>query len=630
MAMVFKSKKETSEPLKKNMANPGPGEYIPQTLKKKYFIKKKLSNYKNNEINNNTFYSRNTNPGPGEYFQNDIPKYKKFEMISNNEKPKIFLNENTISENFGEKLGFKTTAKRFKDNDFITPGPGAYFPLINKFYSTNFIKKLKYNFKPRQIVRNKYEHNLIPSIPSKTQKYGFNILDDGKIVPKKAPNFNQTFTGEKGDTVGPGYYELKLNNELYKSSPQWTIAKEGKGSTSLVSTNYSDNDKFFNNNSSNLLSSITANKFYVDDNLNIKESSPYNISNYSFNSNYSYSNSQHNWNNLNININKIDKEYNISDNLNINKFKRIPLTNIFHTRYNKINDENIKKDASRTFFKLNNNPGPGCYIDIFKSSSFNYAIIPENQQFFGSNSKRFNYKTKSMNDMNINHIYNQENQKENKRIKIKKIKELSPPFSSSEERFKSSYIFNEKASYPSPFNYYPNKIKKAKSFSNFNKFGTNEIRFIVKKEIKMKNEIPGPGTYDPEQIKSHINTKKMILTNEYNNKIDVYKNDINYNLNTIEYKNLKKSTSTNLKNVLFNRTIPTSKNYLNYKKISPSPGQYYKDKKYEIKQTNPPFHSSSNKIFKFTFSENNNVGPGQYNRDSYFDWNKKSFNLSYN
>ena len=145
----------------------------------------------------------------------------------------------------------------------------------------------------------------------------------------------------------------------------------------------------------------------------------------------------------------------------------------------------------------------------------------------------------------------------------------------------------------------------------------------------MKNEIPGPGTYDPEQIKSHINTKKMILTNEYNNKIDVYKNDINYNLNTIEYKNLKKSTSTNLKNVLFNRTIPTSKNYLNYKKISPSPGQYYKDKKYEIKQTNPPFHSSSNKIFKFNFSKINNVGPGQYNKDSYFDWNKKSFNLSY-
>ena len=36
----------------------------------------------------------------------------------------------------------------------------------------------------------------------------------------------------------------------------------------------------------------------------------------------------------------------------------------------------------------------------------------------------------------------------------------------------------------------------------------------------MKNEIPGPGTYDPEQIKSHINTKKMILTNEYNNKME--------------------------------------------------------------------------------------------------------------
>ena len=35
MAMVFKSKKETSEIIKKDLYHPGPGDYLPITIKNK-------------------------------------------------------------------------------------------------------------------------------------------------------------------------------------------------------------------------------------------------------------------------------------------------------------------------------------------------------------------------------------------------------------------------------------------------------------------------------------------------------------------------------------------------------------------------------------------------------------------
>ena len=147
------------------------------------------------------------------------------------------------------------------------------------------------------------------------------------------------------------------------------------------------------------------------------------------------------------------------------------------------------------------------------------------------------------------------------------------------------------------------------SLRNFTKFGTCETKFVEKKDFKWKKEIPGPGTYNPEKIKNHINTKKMIKTKDYNNKIDIYKNQLNYQADTIEYKNYKKSMSC--------------------KNISPLPGFYYVDKIYEAKQSIAPFNSSSNKKFSFLSSYSNYNGPCQYRRDSYFDWNKKSFNISY-
>lgn len=628
MAMVFKSEKNLIEPLKKNKDNPGPGEYLPQTKYKKIKINQEpfLSTI------NGTIHRRNNFPGPGSYYQDDILiKYLKNiqnqKILDNNDKKyssqtkrNMFNDEKKI-----EKLGFNSKSKRFNIIIEQNPGPGYYFPKINKYYKnkTLKIKEDEYNSKQRQKSKIKNEFNLIPTIPSKNQKYGFDILEDGKILQKKDPNLYKLFTGEKGDTVGPGTYEVEKKNELYKTRPQWTMSKDIRNcyitnwenmskieTSSLISTNHTDYPNNFNN--SNLLSSITASKFFIDDKLNVFELSPYNISNYSI-SNYD---SQTNLNNSNINLSC--NIGNVSNNKNNNSINKSINNNTF-------NNEKYRKISSRELFKINDNPGPGFYIDRFKQSSFKFKYIPENKQFFGSKIERFH---------NINNSYDYYYNDDNYLINDNNIKSKSticfPAFSSVEQRFKIPLSIKEKISNPSPCQYNP-KIKKNKSFSNFDKFNTSTKRFIIDNNLKYKNGLPGPGCYNPEEIKKHISTKKFIISNntKKHNKTNNDFYPINYNIHTIEYNNNKKLNSTNLKNVTFFKCNPGIAKSMSCKHFGPSPGTYYRDKKYEFKQIIPPFNRSSEKKVEFTKKSIVKGGPGQYNHDSYFDWNKKTFNISY-
>ena len=203
--MICKSKKTLSEPLTRNSEFPGPGEYLPLTKNKKIQLYKEpfLSTI------NGTFHPRNNFPGPGAYYNDDfLNKY-----LKNN------INEKTINNNKantkynypnGNKpnLGFNSTAKRFNKLIINNPGPGQYFPKINKFLKNKLdkIKKEEFNSKKRQKGKILNKIDAISSIPSKDQKYGFNILEDGKIIKNKDPNLSKTFTGEKGDSVGPGSY----------------------------------------------------------------------------------------------------------------------------------------------------------------------------------------------------------------------------------------------------------------------------------------------------------------------------------------------------------------------------------------------------------------------------------------
>ena len=625
MAMVFKSKKDLIEPLQKDKEKPGPGDYLPQTEDKKIHINKEpfLSTI------NGTFRQRNNYPGPGSYYQDDILiKYLKNiqneKITDNNDKREI--NKNIYETRNRDKLGFNSKTKRF--NIFIdsnNPGPGYYFPKINKYYKNklNKIKEEEYNSKQRQFMKITKEFKLIPTIPSKNQKFGFDILEDGKIIQKKDPNLYQTFSGEKGDTVGPGTYEVVKKNDLYKTRPIWTMSKDVRNCyitnwenlskieppPSLISTNHSDHSSNFNN--SNLLSSITANKFFVDDNLNVKELSPYNISNYSI-SNYD---SQTNFNNnsfMNF-ANFTHKKLNTN-----NK----PITNNLY--YN----EKYKKIPSRQIYNIKNTPGPGFYIDRFKHSSFRFKSVPENKQFFGSRLERFYNINKSYDYYNyIDDSYADEN-----KTKSNSFNSLAP-FTCKDQRFKTPYYLREKFENPSPFDYNNNKMKKTKSFSNFEKFNTSQKRFIEEKNVKWRNDLPGPGYYNPDKIRKHISTKKIINPiNKKSNKdksLNIYINPINYKINTIEYLNNRKTNSTNLKNVTFFRCNPKINKSSSCGNIGPSPGAYYKEKKYEYKQIMPPFNSSSEKKVEIKRKSDINVGSGQYNHDSYFDWHKKSFNISY-
>ena len=119
----------------------------------------------------------------------------------------------------------------------------------------------------------------------------------------------------------------------------------------------------------------------------------------------------------------------------------------------------------------------------------------------------------------------------------------------------------------------------------------------------------------------------MIKSNDYK-KDEHYTDRINYKIKTIEFENNKKVLSTNLKNVSFYRTNsnPHLKKSLSCRNIIPPPGLYYVDKIYKSEQVNPPFNSSSNKSPVIFSSNLNFVGPGQYKKDSYFDWNIKTFN----
>ena len=217
---------------------------------------------------------------------------------------------------------------------------------------------------------------------------------------------------------------------------------------SLFSTNHSEHSSNFTNfNNSNLLSSITANKFFVDDNLNIIELCPYNISSYSI----SKCDSQTHNNITNINFRSI--------NLTKKKFNNIkPITNNLY--YN----EKFKKFPSRQVFNTKNTPGPGFYIDRYKHSSFKLKQVPENKQFFGSKLERFFKLNKSYDNSE-----NYENPSLNNKIKSNSFIYLAP-FSSKDQRFQTPNDLKELFSNPSPFEYDNSKKSKKKSFSNFDKF----------------------------------------------------------------------------------------------------------------------------------------------------------------
>ena len=638
MAFVFKTERELDKI--KSSSSLGPGEYLPLTEPRKYNVCKEpfLSSTKEHSQKINDV------PGPGAYYHDDtLIKYLKNiqnEKISEqNDKVHLIAKGGSVELHPNtEKIGFNSKTKRFKvwEGYDISPGPGQYFSTMSKKKDkASKLREEEFFSKQKIKIKKINEFQRIPTIPSKVQEFGFDVLDNGSLIQKQNPDMYKTFTGEKGDTVGPGSYEIEKPSNWRRTGTEWSklkverdFIKKAKtpknSSTCLTSTNFSENNTY------------TKNSFYVPTNNN-------SIKQYNLTSNETEGNP-----NLS-NKNKISQE--ISKTKNKTSEKNVFKCRILNCmRYNgkRLN----KKETFESVIK-GNFPGPGYYYDPFRTSSFFFKPTPEFKQFFGSRLERFTPNNTVQNNLGPGEYFEKS---------MNKTSVGFAPFSSKTNRFYASFVPENKIDLPGPgeytlksFTYKPNKLKKNNVTSKA-KFGSNEKRFADVINNKWKYSIPGPGYYNTDEDNKLDMNKKFTKTfygkNIFNliNKtnplkrfsfrkkitkdkippIGTYNPDLIF---SIDYNNKKKVFETKNSKSAFETTFNKKKkikNKVDKNNVNIGPGYYYHEKKQTNLKPSPQFYSShynnSDKWFK---NSNPNVGPGKYDINDYYEWNKKSFNINF-
>lgn len=623
MAFVFKSERNLANNNELMRNELGPGQYLPQTEEKKIKVNKEPFMSGNQKISGKI----NDIPGPGSYYHDDVLiqylKNVKNERISE-QNDKIHLIQkggNLELHPNSEKKGFNIKSKRFLElKDTKYPGPGYYFQPKKSMDRLSKLREQKKFFDQKIHIQKIKEFQRIPTIPSKVQEYGFDILDNGSLVQKQNPNMYKTFSGEKGDTVGPGSYEVEKPTNWHKTGTEWSKMKvmrdfyktnksEKNISTCLTSTNASENGQ--NN---------TRFSFYKGNNTdtNFRD---------------------------NINMNEIPEfgEENNKIRTNRSEEKNILKCRIINCR--KSNRMKIKKKENFENVIKDKYPGPGYYCDPFKTSSFFFRPPPEFKQFFGSKIERFPNQNNNSNSNLGPGVYSLSN--------MYKTTTGFAPFSTKSKRFYNSFLPKDIENKPGPGEYtlksFTTDINKgkAKSSSNIGKFGSNEKRFS-ELLTKWKYFIPGPGYYNPGAIKERKNKvtqnifrfrfnniKKFIKNIKLNGgseerapPIGIYNPDMIF---TIDYKNRKKTFENKSEKVAFDKTYDKNKKPTKIEiESNIGPGYYYREKVNKNLKPSPQFYSPKNDVNKRWFTDYNaDIGPGQYDTDNYYDWNKKSFNINF-
>jgi hypothetical protein len=283
-------------------------------------------------------------------------------------------------------------------------------------------------------------------------------------------------------------------------------------------------------------------------------------------------------------------------------------------------------------FNLNNNDnlGPTTYFinNVYYNSAFNTGTIKKNK--------------------NLNKIKN-------------------APFNSRQKRF--ALFRNDKINLlaPGPGAYDP-KLKSNIEKNNFNNnvtsFNLRQKRFGPNNSnLKWLMNTPGPGAYinpytatgtdntvyinglylDSRRGKEILRPKSQnvrVIKKDFSNGPDFGTYDAD-KIYTISYNNKKKAKNQKENNEKLNiafdshnskMNLPdydfSNKTRFNNKEIRSNigPGFYYKEKNVEVKQIYPPFHDSA---MKYQENQKLEIGPGYYDPSSYFDWNKKSYNITF-
>ena len=455
------------------------------------------------------------------------------------------------------------------------------------------------------------------------------------------------FRGDKKESVGPGSYDLDDPKSWLKNGTSWSKMKEPKilkqfGNKSL----YSNSSRI----STRPQTALELSQNIVATHSTNSSTSKSIMSRSSTAKMLKSTREQRKWN-----MAQMRKDFKEETQRRRNNSNRVPLlANDYYEQMEKFSNKQI--------------PGPGYYIDMDKQSDFYKRSIPypEFKQFFLSNNERFpELKT---NELLGPTTYYKENIYYNsafntgeieKQVDINKNKET--PFLTRAKRFtnnsnlpkNNANITNTKT--PGPGTYDPKIIKtiEPNKFGNFNNtFNFRQKRFGPSaSELKWQMETPGPGEYiNPYTATGTANT--LLINGLY---IDIRKGKEilrqkaktqkplrEVGLNTpgvgsyepdkvlsIEYKNRKenKERKENEKlKIAFDSHMKDEKQ-LSELKSNLGPGIYYKEIPSKSPKIRSPFQNDVERM------KDGKVGsglePGHYDIGSYFDWNKKTYNVSY-
>lgn len=683
MAFVYKSERDVNPIRSPTTGDLGPGQYLPQGF---IGTRNKLSNV---GFDSNTYremkLTKNDNPGPGSYEKDDA--FEKFADLFNDrsyKSPTLLkslemvgpdsLDPYTIiiNKEKSKDVAFFSKEKRFKESpnsDF--PGPSDYGMNDPKFLVKNSMKEKN---KKAMINNIKRKNSLIKkeksstsafrqiSIPSKNLCFGFEVDNRGDIYVKEDPDKDIRYSGERLDSVGPGSYEIYDKDKWNKGFVNWDkMAKNERNSVNKSQEYQIDNVSLGNVNNIEEI----VNKNNRDTPINKKI--------------------------LNNNLIRLTSRGNgfISKKNDFIladqsfKFKKEKVFKHFMDKRQKLLDMKISKSMAEDdlFDKhiLNQEPGPGYYSSEHAKASFKPPKIPEKYQYFGSNSLRFVDSNSALGNDNEDvgpgvyfkdeNKYGNENKKvlikeknnyffnyANQREELKKIRsenyEERVGISDIVNQYKLSNIDNS----PGPGNYDIDKGKHhKKSISNVAQFGSLQKRFSD--DGTAKN--PGPGSYigipksdsfnlirfpiRPKKIKVERENKTEAESLFSKSQKDEKKNSKpspgvgDYNIDIVDsvgYKIAKNVNKFNHSSAPFNSVEKRFKKYSLDLNSNIGPGKYHKDdssKNLLKKQmhNSPPFNiGSERKIITEKINTVDN-GPGAYNLSSYFDWNKKSFNVQF-
>jgi hypothetical protein len=686
MAFVYREKRD----LKVRPATAlGPGEYLPLSESKIIKSNKNIAPFESQTKKFSQTNILNT-PGPGTYYKDK--DQLKIERIQNEAETRLLNQEEVIQQekniinnqntnfhlrNNVEKLGFDIKDKRFKEKINDNPGPGKYF-------TSNTVNLRAKSAKPNFISNNRLKieekkNTLIPSIPYNNDK-GFDINDQNELVKIKDAEEFKKFNGDNKESVGPGTYQIDDPEHWHRTGTAWSKMKSVRLSSATNNNNFSKNST----------RPQTGNVNYFNSDINNDNNLKFDIRIVSANPSKNKHNKM-NMNNLKNKHKKISSNQNLL-NQRSKRQENIKTTrdNInSQNNPNPIINSSYLKDFSD--FQNKNFPGPGYYIDIEKNSDFYLKSFPypENKQFFLSNMERFPYYLNGANNFNLGPTtYFQNNEYYNSAFntgQIEKNKNLNKiknaPFNTRQKRF--TLYRNEKINLlsPGPGAYDP-KLKANIEKNNFNNkvtsFNLRQKRFgPTNSNLKWQMNTPGPGSYinpytatgtantvfinglyvDTRKGKEIIRPKSQTVRNMKNgnngnnsdNNIIVGSNFVGPDFGTydadkiytIAYNNKKKAKNQKENNEKLNIAFDSHNSKINLPdydfnnktrfkdknvRSNIGPGFYYKEKTVEVKQIYPPFHDSASKNQE---NQQLQIGPGYYDPTSYFDWNKKSFNITF-